>query len=109
MCQNIHLHHSSKGFITYCKACKHIQMAFGNVAICFAMEEYLNFCDYILQFYPQYNKTSFARELWIPTTSKSVCLLLSGKELYDLQEILKKAQNSLELIKLLENIKKQQN
>ncbi|KOY87385.1 hypothetical protein AD998_15660 [bacterium 336/3] len=84
-------------------------MAFGNAAICFTMQEYLNFSDYILQFYPQHDKTSFARELWIPTTSHTVCLLVSGKELHDLQEILKKAQNSLELIKLLENIEKQQN
>jgi len=84
-------------------------MAFGNSVISFTMEQYQNFCEYILQFYPNYNKTCFKRNIWIPTTDSATCLLLSGKELHDLQEMLKKSQSSLELIKLLEGIHKQQN
>lgn len=104
MCQNKILHHSSKGFVTYCKSCKHIQMAFGTTAIRFSEVQFKNFCEYVFEFYPQYDKNCKLKNVWIPTTEHTVCFLISGKELHQLKDILEEAQDTLTVFKILNEL-----
>jgi hypothetical protein len=108
MCQTIHLYHSNKGFVVYCKICKHLQIGFGNIAMSFGISEYERFAHSIAQTCPKYCSKCFSRNIWIPIESQKVCLLLSGKEIHELNEILSIASNSLELIKLLKDLHKNQ-
>lgn len=108
MCQTIHLYHSNKGFVVYCKICNHIQIGFGNIALSFTINEYEGFANYITKTCPNYCPKCFQRTIWVPLESKKACMWLSGKEIHELNEMLKISSNSLELVKLLKDLNRKQ-
>lgn len=108
MCQTVHLYHSNKAFVVYCKICEHIQVAFGNFVMTLSIEDYHKFTSYIASTCPHYCSKCFSRNIWIPVEKQKVCLLMSGKEIHEFNAILQVANKSLELVWLLKSINEKQ-
>jgi hypothetical protein len=99
MCNSKTLSYVQKGFVTYCKNCKHFQVAFGTTATCLSPEQFTSFCHYIEKICKQYAPKNHAKEIWICLNS-TISLVLTSHEIHELAKILQTAQDNFTVYQL---------
>lgn len=109
MCNNYMLFHHKLGFAACCRQCQCVRFAFGTTAVYFTESQFKLFCEYILDFYPHYDRTSLMKNVWIPLGEQNTYLIVSGKELYWLKKSLRTALNRLHIRRLVETACEQLN
>lgn len=81
-----------------CNHCRHYQVAFGNMALSFTGDQYLEFMDTVTEYYEQNKNCSNPdlKSIQIPTIVRSIMLVFSTKELGQLFVLLNQAKSELQ-------------
>jgi hypothetical protein len=101
MCNGAVLFHHRQGFATYCSQCNCVRFAFGTTAIHFTELQFSHFCEYLLDFYPNYDANSLIKNVWIPLGEQNTYLIISGQELHLLKKSLRAALSKLYMRQLI--------
>ncbi|MES2396088.1 MAG: DUF6686 family protein [Bacteroidota bacterium] len=103
MCDHKILDHSEHGYVIRCEKCKHLQIAFGTIAISLTEKQLYEFMQAIKEYFETYKYYECRTEkiIRIPTVNQSILLVYSLNELETLIHIIEKAHMSLEIEKLL--------
>jgi ribosomal protein L37AE/L43A len=104
MCQTRELKRSANGLVTHCKNCHHVQIAFGTVAFTLPESEFPEFLEQMAAYSPNYNRDILTKNIWIPLRQNLTCLVLNGKELEELKDLLNDSFQSLLLAELLHDL-----
>ncbi len=106
MCNYQHLFHDDKtGYVIRCEACGHFQVCFGNVLITLGEAAFRDFCFWISRWREEqsYAEDMYVKSVVIPTPCDGMKLLLSKRELHELDLMLEAADTewrSQEMLKL---------
>ncbi|MES2778921.1 MAG: DUF6686 family protein [Bacteroidota bacterium] len=93
MCTPITLHHNKHGYISWCKECNHINIAFGTIVFALSIQQFEQFIQLINMDVTQYNGKMCSKEksLMYNTDSSHINMVLCYTELVLLAELLNKA------------------
>ena len=93
MCKPITLHHNEHGYISWCKQCNHINIAFGTIVFAISVEQFETFIQLVNTDIIQYEGKVCCKEksLMYNTDSSHVNMVLCYSELILLAELLNKA------------------
>lgn len=109
MCQYQTLYHDNeKGYIIHCLYCNNIQLGFGNIAITFCKEEFFRFQQAISRVHAGLERgqaDSPLKNITLPTPCDGINLLLSPRELSQLDHMLDMAETELRSQELIELFK----
>lgn len=104
MCEYKILHYNENGYVVKCHQCSHIQIAFGNIAVCQTEEEFHSFKLSISNFCSQ-NKIDFGcsnfKNITIATPTANVKLLVNAEEIIQLNDLLQEAGFALQIEELI--------
>ena len=109
MCYHETLYHDNeKGYIIHCLYCKHIQLGFGNIAITFCKDEFLRFQQSMARVHAGLSAAaadSPLKNITLPTPCEGINLLLSPRELNQLNHMLDMAETELRSQELIDLFK----
>lgn len=93
MCKPITLHNNQHGYVSWCKQCDHINIAFGTIVFAISLEQFEQFTHTVNADLIQYNGKICCKEksLMYNTDSSHVNMVLCYTELTLLAELLNKA------------------
>ncbi len=90
MCKPITLHHTKHGYVSWCKQCNHINIAYGTIVFALTPEQFVSFVSLVNADVVQYQGRMCCREksLMYNTDSSNVNIVLSYSELLVLSDLL---------------------
>lgn len=103
MCNLQILTHSENGYVVQCEQCRHFQLAFGTAVVCFSEEELVRFERIVRETGTTYEDDGFPdrKNINLPLFSENVQLIVSIRELHQLQQLISEAWIMKETNKLL--------
>jgi hypothetical protein len=98
------LHFKENGYVVKCHQCRHILIAFGNIAVCHTEEEFQSFKSSVNDFCSQNEAQPGGpdfKHITIATPAANVKLLVNAREARQLNDLLQHAAFALEIEKLI--------
>ena len=95
---------ADKGYVVHCLLCDHIQVAFGNIAITLNRKEFYSFEKSMKKLFMETAPdqiNSGIKNITVPTPSEHIVILLSYRELADMNQMIDQAETELRSLELL--------
>jgi hypothetical protein len=104
MSQQKILHHSTLGFVSFCKNCKHFQIAFYITFIKLTKAKFQNFYIVVTSKYNVGSTDCQIKEKWIHLPKHNSFMVLNGKELHELNNIIHECKTTNKLYNLFSQL-----
>lgn len=103
MCKANILSHNQFGCIVKRSGCGQINLAFGNVFLCFSEEDFFSFCKYIAGVHNKHiaSMKEERKTLLLTTEQKNLMVALNGNELKKLNDMLNESLLMLDVNNIL--------
>lgn len=103
MCNLQVLTHNESGYVVQCEQCRHFQIAFGTTVVCFSGDDIIRFEHIAGETAATWNDDGFPdrKSIYLPLFADQVQLVVSFRELKQLQQMLAEALIMSETNKLL--------
>lgn len=97
-------HNDHSGYVIHCRECNSIQVAYGNVLLTWHREDFSGFCRYVQQIKDDLpaDYRPDHKSVVIPIPCEGIRVLLSARELDELQQMLDAAETELQSLELMQ-------
>lgn len=102
-CHYTTLHHCDHGYVVHCRNCDSYQLAFGNVTLHLLLPEYEALWKFICVQYEkkELHEERHCKNIYLPTDSRKVSMVLSAEEIACLYDMLQKARIMSQLFEII--------
>lgn len=104
MCAQLILHHSTAGFVIYCEACQHFQVAYGTSFYKMSEDEFVSFCNEVYEMSAVASHCKRVKNQWLTLPDPNSMMILNGAELHKLREILLESEATLQVKRLFNEL-----